>query len=411
MTEALDDLDALLETHLLNGRYALDDLIGRGGMASVYRGLDLVLGRTVAIKALNDTAHDPTYPARLRSEARTLAALDHPHLVSLLDASVVDGRTFLVLELVEGGTLRDLVSLAPLTQVKAAVLGHQLADALAHVHAAGVIHRDIKPSNVLMAPSGPKLADFGVALLTGEGGHTESGIMLGTAAYISPEQVQGRPASAASDIYSLGLVMLEALTGRRAYEGTAIESAMARLHRAPEIPEALSEGWRNLLRSMTAVMPEDRPDARSVARHLARLSDPERALRAARAVPPVAAEPRTARSAGARVAGLLRPRKALVPLLAVPLLAIGLTLGPQPGVEPAGASDPTTTPRQTERAITLTAATTAPTPAPAVAAPVAAPVTRPAKAAPRPGKAAGKPAHAGQPGGSGKSNGKAKGRR
>ena len=137
MTEALDDLDALLETHLLNGRYALDDLIGRGGMASVYRGIDMVLGRTVAIKALNETAHDPTYPARLRSEARTLAALDHPHLVSLLDASVVDGRTFLVLELVEGGTLRDVVAASPLTPVKAAVLGHQLADALAHVHAAG----------------------------------------------------------------------------------------------------------------------------------------------------------------------------------------------------------------------------------------------------------------------------------
>ena len=309
MTEALDDLDALLETHLLNGRYALDDLIGRGGMASVYRGLDLVLGRTVAIKALNDTAHDPTYPARLRSEARTLAALDHPHLVSLLDASVVDGRTFLVLELVEGGTLRDLVAVSPLTPVKAAVLGHQLADALAHVHAAGVVHRDIKPSNVLMAPGRPQ-----AGRLRGRpadrrsrqhrerhhAGHRGLHLARSRSRAVRPPPP---PTSTPWD-----WCCSRRSPAERAYEGAAVESAMARLHRAPEIPDHLSQGWRNLLRSMTALMPEDRPDARSVARHLARLSDPDRTLRSV-----LAASPSTPEVQASEAESLRRPGPACGP--------------------------------------------------------------------------------------------------
>lgn len=422
MSEALEDLDALLESHLLNGRYALDELIGRGGMASVYRGIDLVLGRTVAIKVLDDTAHDPTYPARLRAEARTLAALDHPHLVSLLDASVVDGRTFLVLELVEGGTLRDVIAPAPLDPVKAAVLGHQLSDALAHVHAAGVVHRDLKPSNVLIAPSGPKLADFGVALLTRDAAHqTESGIMLGTAAYISPEQVQGRPATAASDIYSLGLVLLEALTGERAYPGTAVESAMARLHREPHIPATLPQGWQNVLRAMTALTPQDRPDARSVARHLARLSDPDRALRTALAAStapaaePAAAPRRRSVAAATAVRSWLTPRRAWAPLAAVPLVALALVFGPDAGGVPADAEYPdTATPRQVERDVTLTAVTASvPSSEPAGASTATA--TEQANTGRGSAAPAGKPAHAGGPGGNpdapGQSRAKGNGRR
>ena len=203
-------------------RYTLGDRLGSGGMAVVYRATDRVLHRDVAVKVLRDTADDETDRLRFTSEARTLAALSHRHLVMVLDAGTTADQPFLVMELVEGMTLSQRIADGPLAPDEVAEIGAQLADALAYAHGQGVIHRDVKPGNVLLGRSGVKLADFGIARLVGDTvRHTMTGQAIGTAAYISPEQVLGHDVTPAADVYALGLVLLEVLTGERAYPGSA----------------------------------------------------------------------------------------------------------------------------------------------------------------------------------------------
>jgi serine/threonine protein kinase len=226
-------------------------------MADVYQAEDTVLGREVAVKILRD----PANRERFQNEGRNLARLTHPGLVRVLDAGVTDDQLWLIMEFVDGRTLADCCLGVALDPQRVAAVGTQLAETLAYVHESGFIHRDVKPGNVLLSRDDRVLlADFGIArLLQNAPAATETGTMLGTAAYLAPEQVRGEPVTPAEDVYSLGLVLLEALTCERAYPGTAAEAAVARLVRPPDIPASLPEGWRDLLTSVTAFEPADRP--------------------------------------------------------------------------------------------------------------------------------------------------------
>jgi len=245
-------------------------------MASVYQATDTSLGRTVAVKLFRSDSMDSVGPERQSGEISLLASLNHFALVTLFDAGTahVDGapRTFIVMEFVEGSDLRTRLLDGPVEPCDLADMGADLAEALHYVHALGIIHRDIKPANVLLGPSGfpgrsvhSKLADFGIARLLDETRLTATGATLGTASYLSPEQALGTALGPPTDIYSLGLVLLESLTGERAYPGTAIESAMARLQRQPVIPVDVSRGWADLLTAMTSREPGDRPTASAAA--------------------------------------------------------------------------------------------------------------------------------------------------
>ncbi len=229
---------------VLGDRYELGEVIGRGGMADVYRASDRTLHRDVAIKVLRETAGDESDRNRFTGEARTLARLNHAGLVMVLDAGISAEQPFLVMELVEGQTLAQLCSGGGLDADRVRAIGAQVAEALAYAHGRGVVHRDVKPGNVLLgAGERVKLADFGIARLIGDTvRHTKTGHAIGTAAYLSPEQVRGEDVTPAADIYALGLVLLEALTGERAYPGSPTESALARLSRPPERPGRRTPG-------------------------------------------------------------------------------------------------------------------------------------------------------------------------
>ncbi|MCX6497963.1 MAG: serine/threonine-protein kinase [Arthrobacter sp.] len=259
-------------TDILSGRYRLGEVIGRGGMASVYSARDENLGRDVALKLFAPQSPDADELKRQQAEIELLATLNHPSLVTLFDAGTdtrvpAEPRPFLTMELVEGQDLRSRIRHSPLPLDEIAVIGAGLADALAYVHSLGIIHRDIKPANVLLVqirpgePVRPKLTDFGIARIVDGTRLTATGTMVGTAAYLSPEQARGADMGTASDIYSLGLVLLECITGAVEYPGSAVESAVARLHRAPVVPAGVPAEWAQLIRAMTALDPLDRPAA------------------------------------------------------------------------------------------------------------------------------------------------------
>jgi eukaryotic-like serine/threonine-protein kinase len=277
----------LREEGLLGGRYALEGLLGRGGMAEVYRAHDLVLGRAVAVKLLRDVTANEAERARFTDEARTLARLSHPGLVTILDAAIADDVQYQVMELVDGPSLAECCRDGPLDPARVAAIGAQLADALGHAHAAGVVHRDLKPANVLLgADNRALLTDFGIArLLSAAARRTITGATVGTPAYLAPEQVRGEEVTPAADVYALGLVLLEALTGRRAYRGAPVEAALARLTAPPPISDAVPPPWHDLLRAMTALDPTERPSTAAVAatlRGLASGLDPAAATAALR---------------------------------------------------------------------------------------------------------------------------------
>jgi len=265
--------DSFAGTTLVD-RYRLDGLIGRGGMAAVYRGVDLSLGRPVAVKVFAEAAEGIDDTERRRSETALLASLSHRALVRLYDAArdEATGREFLVMELVEGRDLRETLKLGPLNAADAAGMLADLAEGLHVIHDRGIVHRDVKPANVLLEPAhlptrtwNAKLADFGIARLIDDARLTRTGMLVGTPGYLSPEQVNGRPPTPAADVYSLGLLLLEARTGETAFPGPAVEAASARLARDPDIPESLGPDWVTLLRTMTAREPADRPTALEVA--------------------------------------------------------------------------------------------------------------------------------------------------
>ena len=259
---------------MLAERYQVLERIGRGGVAEVLRAHDLLLGRDVAVKVFR-TRVDESDPlggrARQEAELQALARLNHPNLITLFDGSMGAGGepAFLVMELVDGPTLASLISDEPLPEPQARLIGHQIADALSYVHAHQMVHRDVKPANVLVGRDNfgrvrARLSDFGIVRLLGSERLTEVDFTVGTASYLAPEQARGSDVGPPADVYSLGLVLLESLTGEPAFTGSAIDMMAARLRSTPEVPDDLPPPWPRLLRGMLATAPSARPAAAQV---------------------------------------------------------------------------------------------------------------------------------------------------
>lgn len=207
---------------VLDDRYRIDAPIAEGGMSAVYLGLDLRLGRDVAVKVMDTRyASDPQFLRRFEFEARAVAGLKHPGLVAVYDQGIDDGVAFLVMELVEGGSVRELLrERGPMPPHAVVAVADPALGGLGTAHAAGLVHRDIKPENVLISDAGEvKVADFGLVRAVAESGVTSASVILGTAAYLSPEQVESAHADARSDVYSMGVMMFELLTGRTPFRG------------------------------------------------------------------------------------------------------------------------------------------------------------------------------------------------
>jgi eukaryotic-like serine/threonine-protein kinase len=247
-------------------------------MAEVFCAHDELLARDVAIKVFrtHPGPADSTFGVqRQQLELQALARLNHPNLITLYDGSIAanDGPAFLVMELINGPSLAARIAEGPLPEPQVRELGVQIADALAFVHAEGMIHRDVKPGNILLgsdrataeATVRARLSDFGIVRLMGSERLTSAEFTLGTASYLAPEQARGSDVGPPADVYALGLVLIEALSGVRSYDGPPLEVVMARLDRGPELPGNLPAPWPSLLAAMTALDPDGRPSAAQVA--------------------------------------------------------------------------------------------------------------------------------------------------
>ncbi|GAB3674182.1 serine/threonine-protein kinase [Saccharopolyspora tripterygii] len=246
---------------LLGERYRLGSRVGGGAMADVHRAMDTRLQRLVAAKVFR-SATDELGRKRFAEEARILAGLSHPGLVTVHDFSADADELFLIMELIEGGTLSDVAECGPMPPEDVADIGGRLADVLAYVHDNDIVHRDVKPTNVLVGNDGRAyLADFGVSRLADAAGRlTDSGMVVGTTTYMAPEQVSAGDVGFPADVYSLGLVLLECVTGRVEYPGGP-DAAVARLVRPPQIPHSIPGRLRRGLMAMLCADPAHRISA------------------------------------------------------------------------------------------------------------------------------------------------------
>jgi serine/threonine-protein kinase len=248
---------------MLGGRYRLDERIAGGGMGDVWRGTDDVLGRTVAVKILLAALLDePGFAERFRGEARTMATINHPGVVDVYDYGNESGTAFLVMEYIEGDALsRTLSRVGRLTPARTMALMAQAADALHAAHEKGIVHRDVKPGNLLVRPNGTLvLTDFGIARSAAVGQLTAAGSVLGTASYISPEQAAGQGATPLSDVYALGVVAYQCLSGRRPFEGdNPLEIAMRHVRDTPPpLPPDIPVAARQIVETAMAKDPAAR---------------------------------------------------------------------------------------------------------------------------------------------------------
>jgi eukaryotic-like serine/threonine-protein kinase len=264
---------------VLAGRYRLDGRIAAGGVGEVWRAADLVLGRPVAVKLLRPGfAQHPETLARFEAEARHAASVAHPGIAQVYDygeAGTAESP-YLVLELVDGPSLAGVLAAGPLDPGRTMDVLAQAADGLAAAHAAGLVHRDIKPANLLVGPGGQvKITDFGIAYAAGSAPITRTGMLVGTPAYLAPERAGGSPATPASDLYSLGIVGYECLTGRPPFTGIPLEVAVAHRQRElPPLPPDVPAGVAELIGQLTAKDPQARPgSAGEVARRAGQLRD------------------------------------------------------------------------------------------------------------------------------------------
>ena len=377
---------------VLGGRYRLVRLLGQGGMSDVYEALDQTNDTAVAVKIVRSP--DPELALRVAREVQALSRVAHSGLVRLLDSGLVDVQAFLVMELVEGSTLAAALREGPLGPARTADLGVELAGALAYVHAQGMVHRDVKPSNILVEADGTtKLSDFGIARLDDASTLTIVGSTLGTAAYMAPEQLEDHRVGPSADVWSLGMVLLECLTGHRIYEGSASEVVTRRLAGPLPIPANLPVPWALILSGMLDHRPERRLEADEVAALLA--TEPFRAEWAA--TPPSADRPaqrdggarshragrRGAGHRGARARGhavgapppvpARQPDRrwwAVVAVLALVALVVGLVLGlgSNPPSRLGSATTTTTHAKTTSTSSTTTSTSTTTTTTAAVAA-------------------------------------------
>ncbi|HJQ03299.1 MAG TPA: serine/threonine-protein kinase [Jatrophihabitans sp.] len=295
---------------LLADRYRVLDRIGSGGMAEVFRARDELLARDVAVKVFRrelDPAGSAGGAQRQEIELQVLAQLSHPNLITLFDGRIADTDgpnepAYLVMELINGPSLAARIADGPLPEAEVRAIAIQICHALSYVHGKGMVHRDVKPANILLGSDDvgdpeqvdgagqvrepgaglrARLSDFGIVRLLDSAHVTNAEFMVGTASYLSPEQARGAEVGPPADVYALGLVLLEALTGERTFPGPAMTAVLARLDGPPPIPTTLPEPWPGVLAAMTATAPADRPSAEQVARTLSAGAAPVGLLAAA----------------------------------------------------------------------------------------------------------------------------------
>jgi eukaryotic-like serine/threonine-protein kinase len=364
---------------VLGGRYELAERVGAGGFSEVWRAADLVLARPVAVKMpYPGFTQDEAALARFRAEARNAGRLSHENVARVYDYGEPDppDPPYLVLELIDGPPLSVLLRDGPLAPERAARLLAQAAAGLAAAHEAGLIHRDIKPGNLMIAPGGTvKVTDFGISYAAGSAPLTGTGMLIGTPAYLAPERAAGASATAAGDLYSLGIVGYQCLTGELPFAGNPLQLALAhREHPLPPLPGSVPAELAALILALAAKDPAARPgSAAEVARRAAALAGRLGPARLPALLPPVPAQPPAAgpRRAPAGAddqptphqpqpgrAGPRRRSGALAALLATAALAGGIVLAGQVGPMPtppavAGPAGPPATHRPADPRVRL----------------------------------------------------------
>ncbi|MDQ2708217.1 MAG: serine/threonine protein kinase [Actinomycetota bacterium] len=351
-TRRLDDPEAtqvLGGGRMLGGRYRLEGLLGAGRSSEVHRATDVRLNRPVAVK-LFPAGADPNSARRFTDEAQTLANLSHPGLVSVYDSGLEGDRPYLVMELISGSTLREVIAQEQLPLEEVTRIGTELADALGYVHQQGLVHRDVKPSNVLIGRDNRvRLADCGIGPPAARDRPAFS-----APAHLSPEQVRGEWVGPPADVYGLGLVLLEVVTGRVEYPGAGRQAAEARLNRSPEVPAELPDNFRRALLAMTEPDPRGRPTASQAASMLT--AEPAPVMLAASEPP--------ARNTTTRILVIALGALLLAGLIGLVALATGddaTSTKPTSGAQSSGSSSSATKSPSTTRRTPTTEPTTAAT--------------------------------------------------